>query len=362
MDSFLVEIPVPSMGATVNELTVIDIMIEDGQSVTKGEHLAELESDKSVFEFEAPCDGTIRAILCRAGDIVLSGAPFELAHEFLGLDKVLSLTRDWIMEDKASFLPKVLNNPRLPLSEVATAVHRFHHLLADGAELSQATLDGIRVSLIRRFLNDQLNFISIAKKALNTDDFIDLIDSVLLSETSHGRVGGKSAGLFLAERIIHRRTVEDPSFPKIKVPRTWYIASEGMMAFIDHNDLDEVFQQKYREVAQVRHLPCGMLDGDCSGGKHSALQHHDCRGIKFGESLDRCDRITECIKTQRCRLGVFSTYTSEFIYHFGLDPQGTKFSSELVEFRFRALASEQLSKLRHDAHAGTPFRGSRHLA
>lgn len=76
MDSFLIEIPVPSMGATVNELTVIDIMIEDGQSVTKGEHLAELESDKSVFEFEAPCDGIIRAVLCRAGDIVLSGAPF----------------------------------------------------------------------------------------------------------------------------------------------------------------------------------------------------------------------------------------------------------------------------------------------
>lgn len=76
MDSFLVEIPVPSMGATVSELTVIDIMIEDGQSVTKGEHLAELESDKSVFEFEAPCDGIIRAILCRAGDIVLSGSAF----------------------------------------------------------------------------------------------------------------------------------------------------------------------------------------------------------------------------------------------------------------------------------------------
>ena len=64
------------MGATVNELTVIDIMIEDGQSVKKGQQIAELESDKSVFEFEAPCDGTVRAILCRAGDIVPSGAPF----------------------------------------------------------------------------------------------------------------------------------------------------------------------------------------------------------------------------------------------------------------------------------------------
>ena len=42
MDSLLVEIPIPSMGATVNELTVLDITIEVGQSVTKGEQIAEL--------------------------------------------------------------------------------------------------------------------------------------------------------------------------------------------------------------------------------------------------------------------------------------------------------------------------------
>jgi hypothetical protein len=185
-------------------------------------------------------------------DALLSGEPFELAHEHLGVETVLALTRDWIMEDKASFLPQVLNNPRLPLSEVAAAVHRFHHLLADGAELSQATLDGIRVSLIRRFLTDQLDFIGVAKKYLDTDDFIDLIDSVILSDSSHGKLGGKSAGLFLAHRILERQAEEDGTDNRILIPRSWYIASEGLMAFIEYNDLDEVFQQKYRETAQVR--------------------------------------------------------------------------------------------------------------
>jgi pyruvate,water dikinase len=183
---------------------------------------------------------------------LLSGAPFELAIVHLGAEKVLALTRDWILEDKASFLPKVLNNPRLPLSEVSAAVHRFHHLLDDGAALSQPTLDGIRVSLIRRFLSDQLDFISVAKRHLDTEDFLELIDSVILSESSHGRVGGKSAGLFLARRIIERQAAGDPSFPSVRVPRSWYLASEGLVAFIEHNDLDEVLQQKYREIAQVR--------------------------------------------------------------------------------------------------------------
>ncbi|MCJ7753157.1 MAG: hypothetical protein MUP13_01190, partial [Thermoanaerobaculales bacterium] len=128
--------------------------------------------------------------------VLLAGKPFELARRYLGSDAVISLTQNWVMEDKASFLPAVLNNPRSSLSEVAGAVRRFHHLLADDTELSAATLDGIHVGLIRRFLTDQLNFISVAKEYIRTEDFIDLIDRVVQSDASHGKLGGKSAGLF----------------------------------------------------------------------------------------------------------------------------------------------------------------------
>ncbi|MBC8041204.1 MAG: beta-ketoacyl-ACP synthase 3 [Opitutaceae bacterium] len=76
MDTFLIDVPIPSMGATVSELTVIDIKVVSGAHIAKGEKIAELESDKSVFEFEAPCDGTIEAVQARAGDILPSGAPF----------------------------------------------------------------------------------------------------------------------------------------------------------------------------------------------------------------------------------------------------------------------------------------------
>ncbi|MGC4075089.1 MAG: beta-ketoacyl-ACP synthase 3 [Nibricoccus sp.] len=76
METFLIEVPVPSMGATVNELTVIDIVVQTGAVVNKGQKLAELESDKSVFEFESPCAGTIRSIVGRAGDIITTGTPF----------------------------------------------------------------------------------------------------------------------------------------------------------------------------------------------------------------------------------------------------------------------------------------------
>jgi pyruvate/2-oxoglutarate dehydrogenase complex dihydrolipoamide acyltransferase (E2) component len=76
MDTFLIDVPMPSMGATVNELTVISLKVQPGARVVKGQKIGELESDKSIFDFESPCDGTIRAVHARPGDVKASGAPF----------------------------------------------------------------------------------------------------------------------------------------------------------------------------------------------------------------------------------------------------------------------------------------------
>src|SRR5947207_151499 len=76
METFLIDVPMPSMGATVNELTVVSLKTKPGDRVAKGQKIAELESDKSIFEFESPCEGTIRAILVNAGDVKPAGSPF----------------------------------------------------------------------------------------------------------------------------------------------------------------------------------------------------------------------------------------------------------------------------------------------
>ena len=64
------------MGATVNELTVVTLKIQPGALVAKGQKIGELESDKSIFEFESPCDGTVRSILIHPGEARPSGAIF----------------------------------------------------------------------------------------------------------------------------------------------------------------------------------------------------------------------------------------------------------------------------------------------
>ncbi|MCH8475789.1 MAG: beta-ketoacyl-ACP synthase 3 [Opitutales bacterium] len=82
MSRFIAHIPVPSMGATVHEITVIDLFAEAGQEVVKGERIAELESDKSVFDYEAPADGKVVGWVPRPGDVVATNSPLlELETE-----------------------------------------------------------------------------------------------------------------------------------------------------------------------------------------------------------------------------------------------------------------------------------------
>ena len=86
MATFIIDVPVPSMGATVNELTVISLKTKPGDRVTKGQKIAELESDKSVFDYEAPADGTIVALPVKDGEVLETGKLFmqlETADESL---------------------------------------------------------------------------------------------------------------------------------------------------------------------------------------------------------------------------------------------------------------------------------------
>jgi len=178
--------------------------------------------------------------------VLLSGKPFDLASSVLGADKVQELIQGWVVEERTSFLPKILNNPRSTLDEVAESLRRFHHLVADGAELSPATHHGIRVSLIRRFLTEELGLITIAKDYFDTGGILELLDRVIVASDGHGRLGGKTTELFLARQILAHASSDDRPVGEIKVPRSWFISSEEITVFLEYNHLEEVLQQKYR--------------------------------------------------------------------------------------------------------------------
>jgi hypothetical protein len=181
----------------------------------------------------------------------LSDETFKIAADNLSDGEILSLVQKWIQEDKFSFLMRVVNR-NLNLSEVSEAIRRYKHNAPPDIELSPSIRKGVNVALIRRFFSDNLKYINVAKHYLDVTDFYELLNNVIFAPDSHGNLGGKSAGLYLAERIVKKSSRDDETFKSLKVPKTWYMTSDMLLHFMHYNHLDEVTEQKYKDINQVR--------------------------------------------------------------------------------------------------------------
>jgi hypothetical protein len=84
----------------------------------------------------------------------------------------------------------------------------------------------------RRLLTEHLDFIDTARKSLEIEDFYDLLNHTILLPKSHGKLGGKSSGLFLASKIIRRSAEFSQLLSDIKIPKTWYLHSDILLQFL----------------------------------------------------------------------------------------------------------------------------------
>jgi len=165
---------------------------------------------------------------------------------------ILSRIQKWIQEDKSSELIKVVENQDNSLTDIAEAIRKYYHIAPEKFELPAATVKGLRVSMLRRFFTDKLDYISVAKEYVKITDFYKLIDKMIFPPGSHGKLGGKSAGLFLAYHILQEEAKNNELLREIKIPKTWYITSDGVLYFMQHNNLEEVLEQKYKDVDEIR--------------------------------------------------------------------------------------------------------------
>ena len=182
----------------------------------------------------------------------LTTEAFRIASQHLSESEILSCVTTWIKEEKCSFLVRCLENLATSLGEVIEAIERYQHSAVEESELSLSTQKGLRVSLIRRFFSENLEFINIAKNFIEVKDFYDLLGRIIFPPDCHGKLGGKSAGLFLAKKIIEKAPEANGQLRQVKVPRTWYITSDWILNFVHHNELEDVLNWKYMEIDQVR--------------------------------------------------------------------------------------------------------------
>jgi pyruvate, water dikinase len=187
------------------------------------------------------------------------GNPLKLADEVVALaqarlsgGELLERIERWIHEDRSAFLVQTVANVQASPEEVANAIRRYLHLVPEGAGLAPPTLNIARVSLIRRFLSREPAYIRVAKEFVDLEDILFLLDHLVCLPGSRGMLGGKLAGMFLAEQVLRRMARTHPEIGAVRVPRAWYVASDAVRGFVRHNNLEEVYEQKYKEIDQVR--------------------------------------------------------------------------------------------------------------
>ncbi|NJD10933.1 MAG: pyruvate, phosphate dikinase [Gemmatimonadetes bacterium] len=177
---------------------------------------------------------------------------FAFAATLCSDEEILNCIQMWISHDRISFLIRTLEQQGASLGQTADALARFAALGMSETQLPHSVQTAIRVALLRRFFTDDIAFINIAKDLVHVRDFHRLSERLIAPPNSHGKLGGKSAGLFLAQRIVEESLEHERLLAQVKVPRTWYIASDGVLAFIRHNNLEDVYDRKYMDIDQVR--------------------------------------------------------------------------------------------------------------
>jgi hypothetical protein len=180
----------------------------------------------------------------------MSDETFKIAADHLSDAEIMAIIQKWIQEDKMSFLVRTMNR-NSSLAEVSDALRRYYHISPGGVDLPTASVRGMRVSLIRRFFSEQLEYINIAKNYIDVVDFYELMQNVIYTSESQGKLGGKSAGLYLAKQIL-RKCCDSSLIQNVKTPKTWYITSDVVLHFMRYNNLEEVVEQKYKDINQVR--------------------------------------------------------------------------------------------------------------
>lgn len=87
-------INMPKYGLQQDEGTIIAWKKQEGERVEKGEIILELETDKAVFEYEAPESGYLRHILAQDGDVVPVLSPIAIitdeADEAVDIEAITS--------------------------------------------------------------------------------------------------------------------------------------------------------------------------------------------------------------------------------------------------------------------------------
>jgi len=177
---------------------------------------------------------------------------FSLASKHLSDNEISVNLRKWIQEEKAYFLIKAIDSIDAPMKGIIEAITRYRKMSENRDIFYAPTERWLKTALVGRFFSDNLNFINTARQYVDISDFYGIVNRIIYPVGSSGKLGGKSAGLFLAYHILRKESENNSLLEGVKIPKTWYITTDTLKDFLHYNNLEELNEQKYKELYEVR--------------------------------------------------------------------------------------------------------------
>src|SRR5208337_5574407 len=176
---------------------------------------------------------------------ILTDIYFARHFTWEDIENYINLARK---RDSFQSLNKLMNSEGVTSSQIREAIREFCAIPMGSLYISPGESMGVRVGLVSRFISDQLPFLGVAKNHITIRDMDELMGHIIWNPRRNGRIGGKSAGMFLAYKIILPLLGQrDPEFEKyVRIPESHYFTSGFLTDFLDSNNLFSLHSQKYK--------------------------------------------------------------------------------------------------------------------
>ncbi len=106
----------------------------------------------------------------------------------------------------------------------------------------QHHLQEIKVVLIKAMISDHLTYVGIAREWFDMGD----LRGIRARRYGRGKIGGKAAGMLLAEKILRQSAPPDVRL-SLRVPESWFLGADVFRHFVQMNGLIRYANQKYKD-------------------------------------------------------------------------------------------------------------------
>lgn len=251
-------------------------------------------------------------------------------------------------EALAREIDHVIRDEPVDLRLLEERLAEFARLPVGESQVSPSLSIGIRVRLISLLISDNLFYVGIAKNHITMRDIATMMDRFVGKRGARGRIGGKSAGVILANRILLPGLGESTGLEdRVREVESYFLTAEVFTRFIEANRLEEGHSLKYMEPEE-REAPQAELERKFRRGSFPADLEASFRELL--DQLGDCPIIVRSSSLLEDSMGFpfYGKYESVFVPNSGTRDQRFEALLQAIKSVYISILASSVLEYRRD--------------